>query len=107
MKKIGDVIAPKKYWLKFFEEEGEKGKNGLTRMGMMKKTDFGYANATLESSALIKCGLFFNFNYHFQKEDKKIFEMIEVKDLLKENFFNLADYSKEVSDQLIKGALEL
>lgn len=108
MKKFGDVIAPKKYWNSFLDaDEINEEKNGLRAMEMTKKTDFGFANVRVEASAFFKYALFFNYNYHFNGDKNKPFDMVDVNDILKEKFFNLAQYSNNISNKLIGAALKL
>ena len=106
MKKFGDVIAPKRYWSEFFVDGVEsKEENGLKMMTMVKKTEYGFSHVKVEVSNAFRYSVFFNFNHHFSGSVESPFEMIDVKDLLDENFFNLATYSNKISDSLIEGAL--
>lgn len=107
MKKFGEVIAPKVYWNSFFDSDETNNEDGLKAMEMTKKTDFGFANVRIETSAFLKCAIFFNYNYHFSAKDRDSFEMVDVKDILDERFFNLAEYSNSISSQLIGDALKL
>ncbi len=108
MRKFGDVIAPKKYWSEFFDDgSANLDPNGLKAMEMVKKTEFGFSNVKVEVSNAFKCAVFFYFNYHFSGNEGSPYEMIDVKDLLDEQYVSLAEYSNKISSQLIKDALSL
>lgn len=103
MRKFGDVIAPKKCWSKFFDGQSpDKDANGLKSMSMVKTTEFGCANVKVEASNSFRNSVFFYFNYHFNGKEESPFELIDIKDLIDEKFFNLASYSSIVSDCLIR-----
>ena len=108
MRKFGDIISPKTYWNEFFDGQSpDKETDGLKSMSMVKSTDFGCANVKVEASNSFKNSVFFYFNYHFKGSEESPFELIDIKDLLDEKFFSLAAYSNNVSNSLIKEAINL
>lgn len=67
--KIGDTLAPKKYWKEFLGEEisGDKRKSGLLQLRMIKTKENGKGTTTLdvEPSIKINQGVYIYCNDHF------------------------------------------
>lgn len=106
MNKFGDIIAPKVYWDSFFEDADTSDKDtGLVAMGLARKTEFGFYNVSVESSAPFKNHLFFAYNYHFNSEDGNDFEIVDVDESARRHFKHFIATSTNVTEHVIRSVL--
>lgn len=109
MKRFGDAILPKEPFGNFFDysNDTEDKKSGLLSMTLKRYQQHGYTNLKIETSLMSPNSIFFDFNNHFEKENKELepYMFIEVVDLLKENYENLKNKADEIVDELLENTL--
>lgn len=103
-KTFGDVIAPKKYWASLLADckDTDSKISGLALITMRKFTDFGCINVKVESSAIYKKSVFFDYNFHFEGNPKDPFDILDVNESISDNYLDFAKYADEVSQKLIE-----
>jgi len=106
-KVFGDVIAPKQYWKALFEDANDttEKKSGLASMIMQKQTEFGCVNIKLESSANFTHSIFFNFNFHFDRDPEEPLDILDVNESISEKYADFANYADNVAQKLIEEVL--
>lgn len=96
-KRFGDNIAPKNYWDPLFlnyENVKEREDSGLFSMQLSRRREYGSLNVCLESSSLLKPGIFLSFNFSYYDSEKKVYDFSDVIDVIEQNF---SAHEKEVN----------
>lgn len=104
MKKFGDAIAPKDCWTVFLQDKAddEENSSGLVSMTMRKVTEYGCINTKIETSNNFKNAVFFDYNFHYEGNADNPFDIMDVKELIDDNFKKTYQYTNEISDELLK-----
>ncbi|MBU1093582.1 MAG: hypothetical protein KKH01_03880 [Firmicutes bacterium] len=100
---FADRLAPKDLWTNLLEDEvtGDDRKSGLIKMTMMKKTEFGAINFTIESTNKVKYGIHVSCNHHFDLAPDNGFAD-EAMAIIEKNFVNSSEKTQAVIDEIFK-----
>ena len=108
MEKLGKKIAPRDYWEELFTNNCDTDlvKSGLGSITFNKVEEFGALNVTMETSQRIKNGVFFNYNFHFSGNDGNLYEVEDVKNLVKEKYTLFENRTSLITKNAIETALK-
>ena len=102
--KFADLISPKERWTRLLgdEIEGDNRMSGLLSLTMMKKTQDGRINITLEPSKRIELSVFVHCNFHYDLDDNSRFADYAM-DIVNKKFDDIQNNADDYINELVEG----
>ena len=72
---------------------------------MRKQTEFGCINVKLESSASFLNSVFFDFNFHFNGNQKEPLDILDVNERISEKYSEFTYNADNIAQKLIEEVL--
>lgn len=106
MELIGKTLAPRDYWGELFEKnfDDDTKKSGLTSISFKKFEENHILNVTMETSPKLKSGLFFNYNFHYNKNEE-CYDFEDVLSIIQSDYQNHENKAHVITQQLINNVL--